>query len=287
MVAHPAGVMTTDMWYLKILEHKQQIYNDCGVDDLLGLSKDSFQEADAICKMGDMTLTSDEKHDVTEISAQNLLVALYHLAGKQATAEELSSALSRDISKAGRTKLGRAKNGLQTFLAKIKRGQDVARFERIHGSVSVLLGGSSPKEQQSVDFLLITVQTKERRVVFLLPKHSGLRMDLQMAFSQSESLKRNGSGCGQASLLKESIVLRWWIRQIAAYSGNPYDVSFKGTDWARADKIVNCGNKNSFEFLGLQLPNMVILVKTLGSNMDPTTRQTGGDYTAGIVNAEW
>ncbi|KNC25535.1 hypothetical protein FF38_12957 [Lucilia cuprina] len=98
---------------------------------------------------------------------------------RQAAGEKSPSASPRDISKAGRTKLDRAKNGTRkslAFLAKMKQRdpesfsakekyllkrhrQDVARFERIHGPVRVLLGGSSSLEElQSADVVGLDVR---------------------------------------------------------------------------------------------------------------------------------
>ncbi|XP_046801144.1 uncharacterized protein LOC124418548 [Lucilia cuprina] len=54
-----------------------------------------------------------------------------------------------------------------------------------------------------------------------------------------------------------------FLDEIAAYSGSPDDVSFKGADWTRGIKIVNCGNKNSFEFLrvcGLAITGYTLFV---------------------------
>ncbi|KAI8116112.1 hypothetical protein CVS40_11754 [Lucilia cuprina] len=53
----------------RILEHEEQIITDCNVDDLLGLSKDSFGESGATQKFGEMDLSSDGEQNTTVVSA--------------------------------------------------------------------------------------------------------------------------------------------------------------------------------------------------------------------------
>ncbi|XP_065372622.1 uncharacterized protein LOC135964318 [Calliphora vicina] len=297
---------------------------------------------------------------------------------RQAAVEELPNATPRDTDKPGRTKEDRAKNGTRkslAFLAKMgkrdpgsltakekyllkKHRQDVARFERIYGPVSVLLGEYSPVEQQVVAAVDLAdtqkgirstapttssaVTTKEGGSSTILqigasartvdgnkkppimgsgakgmknppadslkgarmgnikgngsggPQTSsskapgcskasgnaGVTPSSTLKGNQKETIKRARSGDDQPSsstkklkkslsqdvYLQAAIIDRndpdgkistdqWQLLEarlldeMAFHSGSSEDVSFKGADWAKGVKVINCGNKNSFEFL--------------------------------------
>ncbi|KNC34580.1 hypothetical protein FF38_09396 [Lucilia cuprina] len=129
----------------------------------------------------DLTLSSDGEHDITVVSFQNRLVdssppadeakgtqSKLSVEGcslgandakivRQAAVEKSPSASPRDISKAGRTKLDRAKSGTRkslAFLAKMKQRDP----ESFSAKENVLLGESSLKELQSADVVGLDVR---------------------------------------------------------------------------------------------------------------------------------
>ncbi|XP_037818403.1 uncharacterized protein LOC119608166 [Lucilia sericata] len=221
--------------------------------------------------------------------------------------------------KTSRTKEEKAKNGTKkslVFLAKMakkdpssltskerhlirRHRQDVSKFERIYGPVSVILGRSYLFEQYETTVnptntiiskgsaisstncsmsngVIPTVKSltsSERAagdnnatsskqtngfkvkgmVKKVTEKHSASTKKAKKSENRDRYLQAavvdwsNRNGKINADLWQ--LVERKLLDEIANFNGSSEDVSFNGADWSKGTKIVNCGNKNSFDFL--------------------------------------
>ncbi|KNC33045.1 hypothetical protein FF38_07161 [Lucilia cuprina] len=136
------GVLTLTDVHARILKHEEQIFTDCNVDDLQGLSNDSFGESSAPQKFGEMDLSSDG----TKVASRKKVV---HMAQKSFGKPSSRTRLEplREILMEQRNPASFSSK--EKYLVK-KHKHYVARFERIYGPVSVVLGWPS-KEQQASD----------------------------------------------------------------------------------------------------------------------------------------
>ena len=170
----------------QITNQEGQILTELGnLDELHGLSSDSFKGTSVTDELGDLHLGSDEEADVTMIPASSkspeedttLRDDTQAQKGVETAQEEATPKLVRQNAvvattnpppdlKRSRTKEEKAKNGARSslyFLNKMaqrdpttftprekvlirRHRQDIARFERTYGPTSAILGKSIPKE---------------------------------------------------------------------------------------------------------------------------------------------